>query len=62
VGGKSLAVGAARVSDKHSNFIVAGPGATAEDVSRLMSILQDRVRERFGIGLEPEVHLVGVAG
>jgi UDP-N-acetylmuramate dehydrogenase len=62
VGGKTLAVGAARVSDKHSNFIVAGPGATAEDVSRLMSILQDRVHERFGIGLEPEVHLVGVAG
>jgi UDP-N-acetylmuramate dehydrogenase len=62
VGGKSLAVGAAHVSAKHSNFIVAGPGARAEDVSRLMSILQDRVRERFGIGLEPEVHLVEVAG
>jgi UDP-N-acetylmuramate dehydrogenase len=62
VGGKSMAVGEARVSEKHSNFIVAGPGATAEDVSRLMSILQDRVRERFGIGLEPEVHLVGVVG
>jgi UDP-N-acetylmuramate dehydrogenase len=62
VGGKTLAVGAARVSTKHSNFIVAGPGATAEDVHRLMSILQDRVRERVGIGLEPEVHMVGVVG
>jgi UDP-N-acetylmuramate dehydrogenase len=59
VGGKSLSVGAARVSEKHSNFIVAGPGATSGDVRRLMSILQDRVRERFGVRLEPEVRLVG---
>jgi UDP-N-acetylmuramate dehydrogenase len=61
VGGKTLAVGAARVSEKHSNFIVAGPGATSRDVHALMSILQERVRERFGIRLEPEVRLVGVS-
>jgi UDP-N-acetylmuramate dehydrogenase len=59
VGGKALSVGAARVSEKHSNFIVAGPGATSHDVQRLMSILQERVRERFGIRLEPEVRVVG---
>ncbi|HJV05594.1 MAG TPA: UDP-N-acetylmuramate dehydrogenase [Actinomycetota bacterium] len=59
VGGKTLSVGAARVSEKHSNFIVAGPGATSHDVQRLMSILQERVRERFGIRLEPEVRVVG---
>jgi UDP-N-acetylmuramate dehydrogenase len=59
VGGKSLSVGAARVSEKHSNFIVADPGATSQDVRRLMSILQDRVRERFGVHLDPEVRVVG---
>jgi UDP-N-acetylmuramate dehydrogenase len=59
VGGKALSVGAARVSEKHSNFIVADPGATSQDVRRLMSILQERVRERFGVGLEPEVRVVG---
>jgi UDP-N-acetylmuramate dehydrogenase len=59
VGGKGLAVGGARVSAKHANFIVAGPGATAGDVHGLMAALRDRVRARFGVDLEPEVHLVG---
>jgi UDP-N-acetylmuramate dehydrogenase len=59
VGGKGLAVGGARVSEKHSNFIVADPGATASDVYRLMTALRERVRDRFGVDLEPEVHLVG---
>jgi UDP-N-acetylmuramate dehydrogenase len=61
VGGKGLAVGGARVSDKHANFIVAGPGATAHDVQGLMWELRDRVRDRFGVDLEPEVRLVEVA-
>ncbi|MGH2653216.1 MAG: UDP-N-acetylmuramate dehydrogenase [Actinomycetota bacterium] len=59
VGGKEMAVGGARVSEKHANFIVAGPGSTARDVHRLMLDLRDRVRDRFGVDLEPEVHVVG---
>jgi UDP-N-acetylmuramate dehydrogenase len=59
VGGKGLTVGGARVSEKHSNFIVAGPGATARDVYSLMTILRDRVLERHGVELEPEVHVAG---
>lgn len=62
VGGKEMAVGGARVSEKHANFIVAGPGSTARDVHRLMSDLRDRVRDRFGVDLEPEVHVVGTVG
>jgi UDP-N-acetylmuramate dehydrogenase len=60
--GKALSVGGARVSEKHANFIVAGPGATARDVHRLIDLLRDRVRERFGVELEPEVRVVGVDG
>ena len=59
VGGKALAVGGARVSEKHSNFIVAGPGASARDVSRLISMLRDRVLQRHGVELEPEVQVAG---
>ena len=59
VGGKGLAVGGARVSEKHSNFIVAGPGASARDVHALMSILRERVRDEFDVELEAEVRLVG---
>jgi UDP-N-acetylmuramate dehydrogenase len=62
VGGKEMAVGGARVSEKHANFIVAGPGSTARDVHRLMLDLRDRVRDRFGMDLEPEVHVVGTVG
>ncbi len=59
VGGKELAVGGARVSEKHANFIVAGPGASAADVYRLMSTIRERVRDRFDVELETEVRLVG---
>jgi UDP-N-acetylmuramate dehydrogenase len=58
-GGRGLAVGGARVSEKHTNFIVAGPGARARDVHELMSLLQERVRARFDVELEAEVRLVG---
>jgi UDP-N-acetylmuramate dehydrogenase len=59
VGGKELSVGGARVSRKHANFIVAGPGSTARDVHRLITDLQARVRDRFDVELEPEVRFVG---
>jgi UDP-N-acetylmuramate dehydrogenase len=62
VGGKAMSIGAARVSEKHANFIVAAPGSTADDVHRLMRLIQDRVRERFGVELEPEVRVVGAVG
>jgi UDP-N-acetylmuramate dehydrogenase len=58
-GAKGLGVGEARVSDKHANFIVARPGATAADVWRLIGEVRRRVKERFDIELEREVQLVG---
>lgn len=62
VGGKAMSVGAARVSEKHANFIIAGPGATARDVWELIQRVRGRVREATGVDLEPEVHLVGPVG
>jgi UDP-N-acetylmuramate dehydrogenase len=61
-GAKGLTLGGARVSEKHSNFVVAAPGATAKDVYGLITMVQGRVRERFGLELEPEVRLVGRFG
>ena len=58
-GGKALSVGGASVSQKHANFIVAKPGASAADVCELITLLQQKIEERFGISLEPEVQLVG---
>jgi UDP-N-acetylmuramate dehydrogenase len=61
-GCKGMEVGGAQVSTKHANFIVARPGTTAADVRRLIDLVQDRVRERLGVALEPEVRFVGDLG
>jgi UDP-N-acetylmuramate dehydrogenase len=58
-GVKGLAVGGARVSERHANFIVNTGGARAADVRALMEEMQRRVLERTGVRLEPEVKLVG---
>ena len=58
-GGKSLTEGGAHVSAKHANFIIAGPGATAADVRRLIERVRAVVRDRAGVDLVPEVQLVG---
>lgn len=61
-GCKGMRVGGARVSEKHANFIVAGPQARAADVLELIGRVQSAVEERWGIHLEPEVRLVGSFG
>jgi UDP-N-acetylmuramate dehydrogenase len=58
-GMKGVAVGAARVSMTHANFIVNEGGATAADMKDLIDKISDEVRYRFGIVLETEVKLVG---
>lgn len=52
-------VGGAQVSEKHTGFVVNAGGATAADVRRLIADVQERVRERAGVSLEPEVRLWG---
>ncbi|MEO0602079.1 MAG: UDP-N-acetylmuramate dehydrogenase [Myxococcota bacterium] len=56
---KGLAVGNARVSEKHANFLVNEGGATAADLRRLIESIQARVRDQFGVELRREVHYAG---
>ncbi|MGH2629725.1 MAG: UDP-N-acetylmuramate dehydrogenase [Actinomycetota bacterium] len=56
---KGARIGAAEVSRKHANFIVARPGGSADDVRSLIARIQDEVEARSGVRLEPEVRLVG---
>jgi UDP-N-acetylmuramate dehydrogenase len=58
-GGKSLRVGGAHVSEKHANFIVADPGASAADVWALIERVRDLVISASGVRLETEVQLIG---
>lgn len=54
---KGMRVGGAQVSEKHANFIVADDGCTADDVMRLVKIIQEKVSERNQIDLETEVQI-----
>jgi UDP-N-acetylmuramate dehydrogenase len=58
-GGKGLRSGDAVVSEKHANFIVNQGRASAEDILRLMHMVQELVLKKFNILLEPEVKIVG---
>ena len=52
-------IGGAMVSTKHCGFVINAGGATAQDVLDLISDIQDRVEDKFGVRLETEVKVVG---
>ena len=56
---KGRAVGGARISEVHANFIINDGGATAQDIRSLMKLAAAEVKYRCGITLETEVRLVG---
>ena len=60
-GCRGFAVGGARFSEKHANFVENTGNATTDDVLELMREGRRRVREKFGVELEPEVQLLGEA-
>lgn len=55
---KGYSVGGAAVSSKHSGFVVNNGGATFEDIMELMEHVQNVVKAKFGISLEPEVRII----
>lgn len=55
IGYRSVSYGDAYVSEKHSNFIVNRADATAEDINRLITDIQIKVKEKFDIDLICEV-------
>lgn len=52
-------IGGARVSEKHCGFVVNDGGATAADIREVIEEVQERVRDRFHVRLEPEVIFLG---
>jgi UDP-N-acetylenolpyruvoylglucosamine reductase len=60
LGLKDTAVGGARISPVHGNFIVNQGGAKAADVLALMEKVRARAKADRGIELEPEVIVLGV--
>lgn len=56
---KGYRVGDAQISELHANFIVNLGAATATDALSCIRHAWERVRDLYGIRLEPEVRLIG---
>lgn len=54
---KGARIGGAEVSDRHANFIVAEPSASAQDVLRLIELVRSRVADRLAVDLELEIEV-----
>jgi UDP-N-acetylmuramate dehydrogenase len=58
-GCRGLRIGGAGFSEKHANFVENHGDATTADVVAVMAEGRRRVKEQFGIELEPEVQALG---
>jgi UDP-N-acetylmuramate dehydrogenase len=56
---KGTRVGQVEVSPVHANYFVNLGGATAREALELMALVREKVRERLGVELEPEVRVLG---
>lgn len=58
-GMRGYRIGGAQVANKHCGFIVNTGKATAADIREVIEEVQERVKERFHVSLEPEVVFLG---
>ena len=56
---RGYSVGDACVSEKHCGFVINKGTATAEDVCTLMKNVSAKIKDTFGVTLEPEVRIIG---
>ena len=55
---KGFSVGGAQISEKHAGFVINKGGATTKDVTDLMEAVSKKVKENFGVELEPEIRVL----
>ncbi|HKQ44352.1 MAG TPA: UDP-N-acetylmuramate dehydrogenase [Rhizomicrobium sp.] len=60
-GCRGLKIGAAQVSEKHTNFLINTGDASAADLEALGEEVRKRVQEKSGVTLEWEIKRVGIA-
>jgi UDP-N-acetylmuramate dehydrogenase len=56
---RGYSVGDAQVSEKHCGFVINKGNATAKEISTLIYDVQEKVKDSFGVTLEPEVIFIG---
>jgi UDP-N-acetylmuramate dehydrogenase len=59
-GCRGLRMGGARVSDLHTNFLIAEPDATSADIEALGDDVRRRVMETSGVDLHWEIRRIGL--
>ena len=55
---KGVKIKGAKVSTKHSGFIVNSGGASSEDVIQLIDLIKQKVSTAYNITLEPEIKII----
>ncbi|HEY4694963.1 MAG TPA: UDP-N-acetylmuramate dehydrogenase [Candidatus Nanoarchaeia archaeon] len=56
---KGTMIGGAKISEQHGNFIINTGTATAEDIKKLIELMKNTVKEKFGVQLTEEVRYLG---
>ena len=59
LGLKGFKIGGAEISTMHGNFIVNNSSANSKDILDLITVIQQKVLQKKGIFLEPEVRMIG---
>ncbi len=59
LGLKGFKIGDAEISNMHANFIVNNSSANSKDILDLITVIQQKVLQKKGIFLQPEVRMIG---
>ncbi len=59
LGLKGFKIGGAEISTMHGNFIVNNSSANSQDILNLITVIQQKVLQKKGIFLQPEVRMMG---
>jgi len=59
MGLKGFKMGGAEISTMHSNFIINNSSASSKDIFELITVIQQKVLQKKGIYLQPEVRMIG---
>ncbi|KGF89421.1 MULTISPECIES: UDP-N-acetylmuramate dehydrogenase [Prochlorococcus] len=59
IGLKGFKIGGAEISIMHSNFIINNSSASSKDIYELITVIQQKVLQKKGIYLQPEVRMIG---
>jgi len=59
IGLKGFKMGGAEISTMHGNFIVNTSSANSKDILDLITVIQQKVLQKKGIFLQPEVRMIG---